>query len=232
MNKEFFLGNTLANDRRKIHMKEKENKISLILVLLFLFVLSVAFAKNENKKSDRLQEGIAKEIIRFHVIANSDSKEDQKLKLEIKEVVVKKLQGSLKSVKNINEARDIIDQELDNIEKIASEIAKEKGYTYKASAELTKCTFPIKKYGDMIFPPGEYETLRVKIGQSEGKNWWCVMFPTLCFIDGTYSVVPKESKEELKMVLTKEEYESLLTQGKNKVTVKFKIVELWMKLWS
>lgn len=79
-------------------------------------------------------------------------------------------------------------------------------------------------YGDMIFPAGEYEALRIQIGESEGKNWWCVLFPSLCFIDATLSVVPEESKEKLHSILTIDEYNALLN-GKAKIKVKFKLLE-------
>ena len=82
----------------------------------------------------------------------------------------------------------------------------------------------MKQYGDMTFPAGEYKALKVNIGRHEGKNWWCVMYPTLCFVDSTYQIVPEESKEKLKENLSKEEYESLLTKGEG-VEYGFKIVD-------
>lgn len=80
---------------------------------------------------------------------------------------------------------------------------------YPVHAELTECYFPRKSYGDCTFPAGRYEALRICIGKAEGKNWWCVLFPNLCFVDSIHAVVPEEQKKELKNVLTEEEYESL-----------------------
>ncbi len=87
--------------------------------------------------------------------------------------------------------------------------------------------FPVKEYGDLTFPAGDYEALRVRLGSSEGRNWWCVMYPALCFVDSTYQVVPETSKEQLKQNLTEEEYNSLLDGGDG-VSYSFKIVE-WIQ---
>ena len=101
---------------------------------------------------------------------------------------------------------------------------RQQGYDYIATASLGNRYFTIKKYGDMTFPAGEYEALRVQIGQAKGQNFWCVMYPTLCFVDSTYQVVPEESKEELKSTLTDEEYQALLGEDKN-VTFGFKLLD-------
>lgn len=86
------------------------------------------------------------------------------------------------------------------------------------------CYFPMKTYGDMTFPPGEYEAFRVDIGEAQGKNWWCVLYPPLCFVDAVYGEVPEESKEELKGVLTEEEYS--MVSGKN-VKFRFKYLKIF-----
>ena len=159
--------------------------------------------------AESIQEGIAGEIIRFHVIANSDSQEDQDLKLMVKDEIVKYMEPILRDAGDISETRIRIKDHLGEIEEKAAEVIKGQGYDYQAEAGLTKCYFPIKTYGDCTFPAGEYEALRVCIGEAQGKNWWCVLYPNLCFIDSIHAVVPEEQKEELKNVLTEEEYDSL-----------------------
>lgn len=159
--------------------------------------------------AESIQEGIAGEIIRFHVIANSDSQEDQDLKLMVKDEIVKYMEPILRDAGDISETRIRIQDHLGEIEEKAAEVIKGQGYDYQAEAGLTKCYFPIKTYGDCTFPAGEYEALRVCIGEAQGKNWWCVLYPNLCFIDSIHAVVPEEQKEELKNVLTEEEYDSL-----------------------
>ncbi len=185
------------------------------------------YMSGSDEKSQQMQQDIAKEVIRLHVVANSDSDADQQLKLEVKEEVVTYLREKMQRDATVTEAETTLRQHLEQVEAKASTYIQKKGYDYEVQAELGNCYFPIKEYGDMTFPAGEYKALKVKIGKSEGKNWWCVMYPTLCFVDSTYQIVPEESKEKLKENLTAEEYESLLTGGEN-VEYGFKIVD-WIK---
>lgn len=131
-------------------------------------------------RQNRMQKDIAKEILRLHVVANSDSKKDQALKMEVKEAVVTYLRGVMQDAESVDEARIQIQKRLPEIEAVAKEKMQQKGYSYDADATLSSCYFPVKTYGDMIFPAGEYEALKVNLGKSAGKNWWCVMYPTLC----------------------------------------------------
>lgn len=175
-----------------------------------------------------LQQSIASKIIRFHVIANSDSDADQQLKMQVKNGVVAAMEPMLADVKNINEAREIIQLHISDIEQIAQQILSDNGCHKPVTATLTNCYFPVKAYGEFTFPDGEYEALRIIIGEGSGKNWWCVMYPRLCFVDSLYTVVPKESKKELKKQLTDEEYEELL-HGKKTVKISWKVLE-WLGL--
>ncbi len=217
--------------------KIKENKkgilIQLLLILSSLFIgLFISIVHNSKiSQAMTIQEGIAKEIIRFHVIANSDTKEDQELKVKVKNKVIIKMQELLADSKDINTTRDVILDNINTIEAIASEVIKENGYNYSIKVSLTKWNFPIKQYGDMIFPAGEYEALRIEIGEANGKNWWCVMFPSLCFVDATHGVVDDKSKEQLKNILTDEEYNSITKSNNKPIKVRFKIVDKIMKYW-
>lgn len=175
-----------------------------------------------------MQKSIAKKIIRFHVIANSDSEADQALKLKVKERVVESMQPVLAQTDNVDEARQLMKDHLNEIEQTAAETLREENSNYPVHAELTNSHFPVKTYGEFTFPDGEYEALRVVIGDGEGKNWWCVMYPRLCFVDSLYTVVPEKSKKELKTQLTDEEYEELLT-GEKPVKIKWKFAE-WLGL--
>lgn len=199
----------------------KKYSKGIVIMLVFAAVL---FMKKEENEEDRIQKSIASHIIRLHVIANSDSEKDQQLKLMVKDKIVAGLREKLKEADNLNDARTIIRNETEQIEKMATEEMRQQGYDYIATASLGNSYFPIKKYGDMTFPAGEYEALRVQIGQAKGQNFWCVMYPTLCFVDSTYQVVPEESKEELKSTLTDEEYQALLGDDKN-VTFGFKLLD-------
>lgn len=187
----------------------------------------IIFPFTHERGNPQLQEHIAEEIIRFHVIANSDTDADQALKLKIKDQVVLFLRDKLMETENIEEARDIINTNLDLVEDTAKQVMENEGYDYTVKASLAFCDFPVKQYGDMYFPAGKYEALRVELGRAEGKNWWCVMFPSLCYVDETYDVITEDNKEQFKEILTQEEYESLFQSKEPPIFYKSKIME-WL----
>lgn len=186
---------------------------------------AVIWSLIEAIQANNMQEGISDKIIRFHVIANSDSKEDQELKLTVKNKVVVYMEQLLKEANGVEETRKIIRENMEKIEAAARQALEEEECVYPVHAELTRCYFPVKTYGDITFPDGEYEALRVTIGEAKGKNWWCVMYPKLCFVDSLYTVVPEESKQELRRVLTEEEYRQVLYGEGNKIQIRFKLLE-------
>lgn len=207
-------------------MKQHTLKIvGAVLVVVITGVLMNLYG--EAVKGKENQRAIANEIIRLHVIANSDSEEDQALKMEVKETILTYLRGEMSDAATVAEARQAIRNHLPEIEEIATEKMQAEGFDYQAEATLGECYFPVKEYGDLTFPAGDYEALRVKLGSSKGKNWWCVMYPSLCFVDSTYQVVPDSSKEKLKQSLTAEEYDSLL-DGDGDVTYSWKIFD-WIQ---
>lgn len=195
------------------------------LLLLVGIISIVSLNSLTARNSYNIQKGIAEEVIRFHVVANSNSKQDQELKLNIKDYVTKELEPLLKDINSVNGARDVLEDNISSIESMANEIIYKNGFDYSAKASLEYDYFPLKVYGDIALPPGEYETVRIDIGSASGRNWWCIMFPPLCFVDSTHSIVPESSKEQLSDVLTEEEYDELLISEDDEVNVeiKFKI---------
>lgn len=196
-------------------MKNRREKIifgviGIAVCLIFIVSYNKEYTKSEGVVS--YQKDIAHNIIRFHVIANSDSDIDQALKLKVKDVVVEAMRPKLAKAQSKEEAEQILEKNKENVEQLADEIMQEEGYSYKSHAELGITTFPIKQYGDLTFPAGEYKAFRILIGNAKGKNWWCVMFPTLCYVDETYDVITDENKEKFKEILTEEEYESISEQ--------------------
>ncbi len=190
-------------------MKKKMVYVSIAMIVLG----SVMVWRWADAKDTQMQRHIAEQVIRFHVVANSDDDEDQRVKLEIKSEIVAYLQDTLADVDNVDQAEARIKNELPQLEDMAKEVLCKEGYTYGARATLGECYFPVKEYGDLTFPAGTYQALTVDLGKAEGKNWWCVMYPTLCYVDGTYQRVPDESKERLESCLTSEEYESIVDDG-------------------
>ncbi|QUH29045.1 stage II sporulation protein R [Vallitalea guaymasensis] len=200
--------------------------LSLLIVILMLAAIVYDYGKNGT--SAAVIEGISDSLIRFHVIANSDSEEDQKLKLKVRDEILDRMNGILEESENIEETRQLITDNRDEIKRIAERVIEENNYDYDINVKLKMEQFPLKTYGDIILPPGEYEALLVEIGEAKGKNWWCVMFPPLCFVDVTHGVVPEETKETLKRVLTDEEYDSIVMAEPEEdmpIKIRFKFLE-------
>ncbi|MGI6686007.1 MAG: stage II sporulation protein R [Bacillota bacterium] len=144
-------------------------------------------------------------LIRLHVIANSDSPYDQKIKLLVRDEIIKKMAPYLKDVKTVTEARSVTLKQLPEIKKSADNCLASLGEVYDASVELGGFTFPAKAYGDLVLPAGKYEAVRVVLGEGKGRNWWCVLYPPLCFIDisSTFAVNVRdlpESEERVQQV--------------------------------
>ena len=122
-------------------------------------------------------------LIRLHVIANSDSPEDQALKYLVRDAIVAELAPKLNNSSGIEESRQIVQSNLGNLEAVSREIISGQDYSYPVYAVLGNFDFPTRSYGELILPAGQYEAVRVVIGSGEGANWWCVLFPPLCFIN-------------------------------------------------
>ncbi len=163
-------------------------------------------------------------IMRFHVRANSDTEEDQELKMAVKEDVVSFLKPLLENCESVADSKDIIVSNLQNIYTIAINTIVEQGYDYPVKVYVTEEEFPAKTYGDITFPAGKYQALRVDIGEAKGQNWWCVMYPPLCFIDESTAVVTEEGKEMLQENMTPQEYAALFATSEVKA-------ESWLYNW-
>ncbi len=195
-----------------MHNYNYEYKLWIILILSITFLwVCLAGAR----KQIETEETIASEIIRFHVLANSDSEEDQALKLAVRDEVVKSMQEKLKDVQELAQARSILLDCQPELADTARSVIRERGYDYNVTVSMENTYFPEKTYGDMTFPAGKYEALRICIGEAAGHNWWCVLFPSLCFVDEATAVVPEESKEKLENALPEETYQSLFTDDTN-----------------
>lgn len=202
-----------------------------ILVLCFISVVSLMTVSisGEIKKIDSMSLDYKEKLIRFHVLANSDSEEDQNLKLKVRDAIIDYLQPKLINSSSIEESEKIIISEYNNLEKIGKNIIKENGYNYDIKVGIDYSNFPAKQYSNVVLPAGEYKALRIIIGSGQGKNWWCVMFPPLCFVDEQKGTIDKETDARLREVLTEEEYEMITQKSAtevNKVKFKFKIVEI------
>ena len=193
--------------------KRWKGRLLLFLAVFFAAVLFFSQAAAAGRIKDK--------VLRLHVIANSDSEEDQALKLKVRDQVLATLKPLLENAEDRSSSEAIVRAHLSEVEAAARETAWQEKPGENVHAELTNTRFPEKTYGDCTFPAGNYDALRITIGEAKGKNWWCVLFPSLCFVDTVHGVVPEESKELLKNVLTEEEYESLFTAGKSEYKVRW-----------
>lgn len=170
-------------------------------------------------------------IVRFHVRANSDSEEDLALKYEVRDAVLAELADGLKTVEDDGAALRYIMQKLPDIRQAARAVVDEAGYDYTISAYIVREEFPIREYGDLVLPAGTYRALRVDIGAAKGENFWCMLYPMMCYTMDAGAVVDSEDTEKLAQALDEESYEKLFVKRDAKgdnVKVRLKILE-WLQ---
>lgn len=195
-------------------------RFTILILLLFIYVLISATAY-----TNAVCSNISDSVFRLHVIANSNSAEDQNLKYLVRDNVLEYMNTLTSNTNTKEEIIEIVSSNLEEFKQIAQATVYENGFDYEVSVEIGNFEFPTKIYGDVSFPAGLYDALKIKIGNADGQNWWCVMFPPLCFIDVSSGIVPEDSKDVLESELSEEEY-SIITGDENESKIKFKIVEV------
>ncbi len=200
----------------------KLKMIFILSILLFLYTTICAFTYAKN-----VSNNISNSVFRLHVIANSNSEADQNLKYKVRDKLIEYMNSMLSSTSTKKDAINIANSHLKEFKQVALNVVKEEGYDYDVTVSVGNYDFPTKEYGDITLPAGYYDALKVEIGQAEGKNWWCVMFPPLCFVDVTSGVVPEKSKKELKSNLSDEEFALVSNNKNNGLQFKFKILEFF-----
>ena len=206
-------------------MKQKRDLFLCITCLLLALLFSMA----EGRSTDEaLAARIAPEILRFHVLANSDSTDDQNLKLKVRTMLLNTIYEEMGENASLEETKTYVRSHKTRLEEKAEMYMRTLGYDYPAHMELTYTYFPTKTYGDMVFPCGNYEAVRVKIGEGKGRNWWCVLYPPLCFVDSSYAVVPDTSKEILRESIDASDYKKLNKESP-KIHIRLKVVDLLKK---
>ena len=208
----------------------RADRVIFLLALLIASLVTGMVSRQLRVQAEKeTQEHLAQEVLRFHILANSDSDEDQALKMTVKEEILGYLEGAMPEDMDVAETTDWMRRHSDELENLSREIVLQEGYDYPVSAAVTTCWFPEKTYGDLTFPSGNYEALRIEIGAAKGHNWWCVLYPNLCFLDAVNAVVPKEGKQELKNVLSGEEYSQITATTDFKIKWYFpeRLKELW-----
>lgn len=210
----------------KKNLNNKKNpKIGRLLTITFLLLIYTticAFSYVQAVSTD-----ISNSVFRLHVIANSNSDEDQSLKYKVRDNLLEYMNNICSNCSSKEEAIELVTEHQEEFKQVALETIKNEGYSYDVKINIGNFEFPTKQYGDISLPAGYYDALRVEIGKAEGRNWWCVMFPSLCFIDVSSGIVPEESKEQLQNVLSDEEYSIISDNSNSEIKLKFKLIEFF-----
>lgn len=183
-------------------------KYALLSLSCLLLALILSMSQVQ-KKQEALAARLSPSLLRFHILANSDSGEDQQVKLEVRSLILDYMQEHLRSDAGKEETMQYLADNKAEVEQAADRYLEQKGFGYQASLELANCYFPARAYGDMLFPCGYYDAARITLGSGKGHNWWCVLYPRLCFVDAVCSEVPKESEQTLKEELEQGDYLAL-----------------------
>lgn len=198
----------------------------LILLILFTFFVFISALSYTNAVST----DISNSVFRLHVIANSDTEEDQNLKYKVRDAVLEYMNSISKECTSKEEVISLAYKYQNEFKSIAENVIKENGYDYSVEIKIGNFEFPTKYYGDISLPAGYYDALRIEIGEAKGQNWWCVMFPPLCFVDVTSGIVPDESKKIMQDNLNTEEYKLISDNESNDIKFKFSLVEFFKNI--
>ena len=208
-------------------MKKKLNFIFILTILVFIYIALLSF-----NYSKAISSNLSDSVFRLHIIANSDSSADQELKLKVRDKIIEYMNTLTSNSSDKKDVISIVNNHLDSFKEIALNTIKENGYNYDVNIEIGNFHFPTKSYGDISFPAGNYDALKIEIGHAIGQNWWCVLFPPLCFVNSSTGVVPDDSKNTLKENINSESYE-IISEGNNSndntsdIKIKFKIIEFF-----
>ena len=190
----------------------------ITFLLILLLIISITFLL-------AIPRNISNQVLRLHIIANSDSPYDQQLKLSVRDRILNDCEYIFKNASSLSSATDYAKEASRQICRIAEDEVRKQGFFYPVQVSVTDTNFPTKKYGRVTLPAGMYRAVRVEIGSSAGRNWWCVLYPPLCLTEGAFDV-PTDSLDTLKENLSPREFEMITHPEKIRVKMKFKIIEL------
>ena len=200
-------------------------KRRIFIVFIFMIFLYFVFTSASSYASS-VSSDLSNNLLRLHIVANSDSDEDQHLKYTVRDNLINYMNTLTQNITSKDAAIKIAKEHQDEFYKIAKKTIEENGYDYDVKIDIGNSYFPTKYYGDISLPAGYYDALKVEIGNASGQNWWCVMFPPLCFVDMSTGIVPDESKQKIKENLPEEEYALVSDTSQENINFKFKLIEL------
>lgn len=199
-------------------MKKIKSFILISILFIFFFII------NATSYANTISEKLSNTFLRLHIIANSDSAKDQELKLKVRDEIIKYMNSLIKENNSKKEIVEICEENFSKFEQIAQKVISENGYNYDVKISIENTIFPTKEYGNISLPAGYYDALKIEIGDAIGQNWWCSLFPPLCFVDISSGVIDSKGEEYLKENLSDEEF-SVVTGDSNQIKFKFKIIE-------
>ncbi|MBP3503092.1 MAG: stage II sporulation protein R [Clostridia bacterium] len=198
-------------------------KLIFIFFIIFIFIFLSA-----KSYSQTMFKNISNNFLRLHIIANSDSTDDQILKYKIRDAVIEYITPYFNCVKTKDDALKVLNNHINEIYNIAFDVVSSNRYSYPITVSIGNFYFPTRKYDEITLPEGYYDALKIELGESKGQNWWCVMFPSICLIDTTSSNLTDNSKELLQQNLDSEEYSIICNENKSAdIKIKFKLIELF-----
>lgn len=174
---------------------------------------------------DMEQSQLADKMLRLHVLANSDSKEDQALKLKVRDELLVEVQPWLEQQADVMGVKEALQARIPEMTKMAKAVIAREGYSYPVHVELEETWFPTRTYEGFALPAGKYEALRIVIGEGNGKNWWCVVFPPLCLASSTETVTEEANKAGLD-----DQQVFLILEDEEQYVIKFRAIEMWENL--
>lgn len=194
-------------------------RIFLVIILLLIYLFFSLFCYASNVSND-----LENTIFRLHILANSDSNEDQSLKLKVRDNIISYLEEKCDNCNSKSEFISVTNFNLENLKNIAENTIQENGFNYSVKIELGNFYFPTKHYGNISLPAGYYDGLKIKIGNAEGQNWWCSLFPPLCFTDVSSGIINEDSEKNLKENISEEEF-SVISSSNGIYKIKFRLIE-------
>lgn len=203
----------------------QNTKVKSVIILLLLFILYFFICAQDYVEA--VSSDISNNVFRLHVIANSDTIEDQNLKYKVRDELLNYMNSLCANITSKEEAILMVENHKEDFKDIALKVIQSEGFYYDVNINIGNFNFPTKTYGDISLPAGMYEALRVEIGNANGQNWWCVMFPSLCFIDINDGIVEEDSKNILEDDLSKESYAIVSDKSNYTIKFKFKILEFF-----
>ena len=200
---------TAEKTSKRLHIWE----IALLIGMAVFLISGAVSLQNRDQLADK--------VVRLHILANSDSEEDQALKLRVRDRVLERATELLEQTGDRREAADVLQSHLPELERIAAEEISDCGYEYDVTAEVANTMFPTKEYDGFTLPAGEYLALRIIIGEGNGHNWWCVVFPPLC------TTAAADVPASALAAGFDEEEVALVTEENEGYVLKFKAMEWW-----